>query len=424
VTLPAALDPIPPSPRHARVQEVLSRRRLRPDVTASQATASWEQDRFVTRARALFVARLMFLCLGLLMFAVPEWSTYFGLQGPVGFAVYLAMLLYGVANFLVIDHPIAGRWVTYITLCLDLLIMVVLVVKPQTGGGLQSPLLATQLLFTTFFAILFPKPLAILPPLMVLPITSQLDLILLREVNAVDLLTVIWYLGLNIIIVYVLVYMYQRETAAHREVVALQDDLKELAVVEERSRLGREIHDGLGASLSALIIQSEYLLQLAKEPELRHEIGELKNTAEESIEELRRALQMMHEDFELSRGIRDHLRLFRERTQQEVTFETTGHAITLPPDTQLAMFRILQECLANAAKHAQAQRIEVRLGYSPERVDLSISDDGRGFDTGDTRQGHYGLRNMYERAMKLGADLILDSAPGQGTRIHLSIPLP
>jgi hypothetical protein len=76
------------------------------------------------------------------------------------------MLLYGVANYLVIDHPRAGRYVTYVTLCFDLLFMVFVVVKPQSGGGLQSPLLATQLLFTTLFVILFPRPLAILPPLL------------------------------------------------------------------------------------------------------------------------------------------------------------------------------------------------------------------------------------------------------------------
>lgn len=423
VTAPAALSSPPVEDRRARVRAVLERRKLRPDVSAAQATASWEQDRFVARARALFFARLMFMTLGGLILAVPEWTAWFGLEGPFAVAGYVTMLMYSVANFLVVDHARAGRVVTYVTLCLDLLFMVFVIVKPQSGGGLQSPLLATQLLYTTLFAILFPKPLAILPPLLILPITTQLDLILLRPVRAVDLLTVLWYSGLNVIIVYVLVYLNERETSAHREVVSLQDDLKNLAVIEERSRLAREIHDGLGASLSALIIQSEYLLQLTNEPQLRHEIGELKGTAEESIEELRRALQMMREDFELDRGLADYLKTFRERTQLEVDFESRGTPVHLPPDTQLALFRILQECLSNAAKHAQASRITVQLAYSVERVDLSVRDDGRGFSTAGTRHGHYGLRNMHERAVKLGGQLILESAPGAGTHLHLSIPV-
>ena len=108
------------------------------------------------------------------------------------------------------------------------------------------------------------------------------------------MLTLLWYLALNFIIIYVLVYLNEREVAAHREVTELQGDLKELAVVEERNRLAREIHDGLGASLSSLIIQSEYLLSLApKDEPLLKEIRELKASAEESIEELRRKLSRL-----------------------------------------------------------------------------------------------------------------------------------
>ncbi|WP_257446920.1 sensor histidine kinase [Archangium lipolyticum] len=410
------------SHRRARVRAVLERRKLTDSVSAEQATASWEQDRFVARARALFYARLMFLTLGLLILAVPTWSFYFGLQSTFAFVGYFAMLLYSVANFLVIDHPRAGRWVTYITLCLDLVIMVVLIAKPQVGGGLQSPLLATQLLFTALFAILYPKPLAILPPMLALPITTRLDLLLNRDVTAVEVLTLLWYSGLNFIIVYVLVYLNEREAAAHREVVELQGDLKELAVVEERSRLAREIHDGLGASLSSMIIQTEYILGMAREDSLRSEIQELKTTAEESIEELRRNLQMMREDFELTQGLEDYVKSFSQRTQLDIRFERGGLARKLSPDAQLALFRILQECLSNAVKHAQPKRVDVKLDYAMDQVHLSVRDDGKGFDPGRTPRGHYGLLNMRERAMKLGGNLIVDSAPGTGTRVSFSLP--
>lgn len=409
--------------RRARVKAVLEKRKLRDDVSADQATKSWEQDRFVARARALFYARMMFLTLGLLILAVERWSRYFDLAGPLAIAGYFAMLLYSVANYMVIDHPKAGRLVTYVTLCLDLTIMVVLIAKPQVGGGLQSPLLATQLLFTMLFAILYPKPLAILPPLLALPITTRLDLLLDRSVTAIELLTLLWYLALNFIIVYVIVYLNERETAAHREVVELQGDLKELAVVEERNRLAREIHDGLGASLSSLIIQSEYLMQLAKEENIKSEILELKASAEESIEELRRSLQMMREDFELAQGLQDYLRTFRERSKLDIQFEESGIAKKLPPDAQLAVFRIVQECVSNAMKHAEAKVVKVKLQYVDDRVLLSVRDDGKGFDTNHRPVGHYGLLNMRERANKIGADLIVDSKPGAGTQISFSIPL-
>lgn len=412
-----------PSDRRARVRAMLDKRHLEPNVSPEEAARSWEQDRFVARARALFYARMMFLSLGLLIIGVPAWARYFGFHGPVALFGYFSMLLYSVANYLVIDHRRAGRWVTYITLCLDLTIMVIVIAKPRVGGGLNSPFLATQLLFTTLFAILFPKPLAILPPLLALPLTTQLDQLLNRSTSPVDLLTVLWYSGLNVIIVYVLVYLNEREAAAHREVVVLQAELKDLAVVEERNRLAREIHDGLGASLSSLIIQSEYLLQIAQDESLKSEIGELKASAEESIEELRRSLRMMREDFELASGLEEYVQTFRDRTQLKVNFEKQGHVEKLSPDAQLTLFRVLQECLSNAAKHAHANEVDVKLAFDATNVLLAVRDDGMGFDPRQTPHGHYGLLNMRERAMKIGGNVVIDSSPGAGARISLTLPV-
>jgi len=402
---------------------MLDKRHLEPDISAEEAARAWNQDRFVARARALFYARMMFLSLGLLIIGVPAWARYFGFHGPVALFGYLSMLLYSVANYLVIDHRRAGRWVTYITLCLDLTIMVIVIAKPQVGGGLNSPFLATQLLFTTLFAILFPKPLAILPPLLALPLTTQLDQLLNRSTSPIDLLTVLWYSGLNVIIVYVLVYLNEREVAAHREVVELQAELKDLAVVEERSRLAREIHDGLGASLSSLIIQSEYLLQIAQDDSLKSEIGELKTSAEEAIEELRRSLKMMREDFELASGLEEYVQTFQDRTQLKVNFEKHGHPEKLSPDAQLTLFRVLQECLSNAAKHAHAQEVRVQLTFDATNVLLAVRDDGLGFDPSQTPSGHYGLLNMHERAMKIGGNVVIDSSPGAGSQISLTLPV-
>ncbi len=414
----------PARAQRARVFAVLEKRRLQTNVSPEEASASWEQDRFVARARALFYARMMFLTLGLLILAIPAWSRYFFLGGPLSFLGYFVMLLYSVANLLVIEHRRASRWVTYVTLCLDLLISVVLINKPEVGGGLQSPLLATQLLFTTLFAILFPKPLAILPPLLALPITTRLDLLLDRSVTAVELLTVLWYSALNFIIVYVIVYLNEREQAAHREVVELQGDLKDLAVVEERNRLAREIHDGLGASLSSLIIQSEYLLQLAKDEPLRSEIRELKTSAEESD---RRAAPLAADD---ARGLRARHRRrgLPPHTSASAPSSTSASrraacAPKLSPDAQLTIFRVLQECLSNAAKHAAPTKVEVKLAFEPREVLLSVRDDGKGFDPGAGKHGHYGLRNMRERAIKVGGQLIVDSKPGQGAHLTFSIPL-
>jgi two-component system, NarL family, sensor histidine kinase DegS len=340
----------------------------------------------------------------------------------MAFVWYFFMLGYSVANFMLIDLPRVGRWVTYVTLCLDLVVTVILIVRPRVGGGLQSPLLASQLVFTTLFAILYPRPLAILPPLLALPITTRLDLLLNRSVTAIELLTVLWYSGLNVIVVYVVVYLNERESAAHREVMRLQADLKELAVVEERNRLARDIHDGLGASLSSLIIQSEYLLGLTKDEAVRKEIGELKASAEDSIEELRRSLRMMREDFELASVVEDYVRTLRDRTQLQIAFEKSGVDPRLPPAAQLTLFRVLQESLSNCARHSGARQVHVSLHFALDHVELAVRDDGKGFDPDAPRAGHYGLLNMRERARKSRGRLSIQSAPGQGAAVRLTLP--
>lgn len=409
--------------RRARVRVVLEKRGLTQQVSAEEAARSWVLERFQARARALFYARMMFLTLGLLILAVPVWRWYFDFT-PLAFGGYFFMLLYTVANYLVLQHERAGRIVTYVTLCLDLVVMVVVVVKPHEAGGLANPLLATQLLFTTLFALLYPKPLAILPPLLALPITARLDQLLDRSPTAIEVLTLIWYLGLNFIVIYVLVYLNEREISAHREVVELQGDLKELAVVEERNRLAREIHDGLGASLSSLIIQSEYVEQLARDEAVKKEVAELKQSAEEAIEELRRSLQMMREDFDLGHGVEDYVKTFGERTQLPVRFERSGTLLgRLPPETALALFRVLQELLSNAARHAAPTRVDVKLHFAPDAVHLAVKDDGKGFDPASPKLGHYGLINLRERAMKLGGEVTIDARPGSGAHITFSAPV-
>jgi two-component system sensor histidine kinase DegS len=171
-----------------------------------------------------------------------------------------------------------------------------------------------------------------------------------------------------------------------------------------------------------MIIQTEFILGMAKDDSLRSELQELKATAEESIEELRRNLQMMREDFELTQGLEDYVKTFGDRTQMDLRFERTGLPRKLSPDAQLALFRILQECLSNAVKHAAPKQVQVKLDYDLDRVHLIVRDDGKGFDPKQTPRGHYGLLNMHERAMKLGGTLIVDSAPGNGTRVSFSLP--
>ena len=195
-------------------------------------------------------------------------------------------------------------------------------------------------------------------------------------------------------------------------------------IVEERARLAREIHDGLGASLSSLIIQAEYVAQLTKDEAVKKEVDELKASAEEAIDELRRSLQMMREDFDIGNGVEDYVKIFGERTHLLAHFEQHGAPLEkLAPETSLALFRVLQELLTNVARHAEAQRVDVRLEFGAEAAHLCVRDDGKGFDPAAPRQGHYGLVNLRERALKVGGAVTIDSRPGAGTHITFTVPL-
>jgi len=356
------------------------------------------------------------------MFIVPAWNQYFKLSSPIALGIYIAMWLYSLANYTVLHRPVAGRIATYCSLCLDLFFTVLLII--QSGkGGLENPLLATQLLFTMLFALLFPKPISILPPLLVLPIILRLDQLLQQGISAVDVLTLFWYLALDFVILYVLVYLNGRETLAHKAIVELQSNIQKHALTEERNRLAREIHDGLGATLSSLIFQSEYLLQLTKEEKLSREISELKSTAEDSIEELRRSVKMMRGDFNLIQSLGDYVQAFAERSRLNVQFKKQGVEKTLSSSAQLTLFRVLQESLTNVVKHAQAQTVTVELLFLDSTVSLSISDDGIGFHPSKPIPGHYGLIHLRERALNLGGNMDICSSPLRGTLISFSLPV-
>jgi signal transduction histidine kinase len=276
------------------------------------------------------------------------------------------------------------------------------------------------------FVMLFPRPLAIVPPLLTFPIVAWIqEARSVQPFRSEDLFLLLWYSAINCIVVYVVVYLHTREDMKHREILRLEASLKEMAVIAERTRLAREIHDGLGGSLSSLILQAEYLHGIARDDLLKSEIGELKAQAEESIEELRRALTLMRDDFDLVRGVEDACRKFEGRARGlRVSFMRLGRERPVSSEAALTVFRVLQESLTNVLRHAQATRAVVTLQFDDETCSLSVQDDGKGFDTSaPSPVGHFGLANIVERAQHVRGTARVESAIGQGTVVSLTVPL-
>src|SRR5437867_5114670 len=391
-------------------------------VKPESTTSGFVEDRFLTRARGLFYARLAFLVLGLGVIGVPGWSQSFGVGGRAAFAVYVAMVAYTAANYWLIGRPRLGRAITFVTLCCDLCVLVWLV---SMTGGLRSPLLAAQLLFTTLFVLLFPSPFAVVPPILTFPAVAKLDQLLGgRPVVQFDIFILLWYSAINCILVYLMVYLNERDRSRYRDLQRLHRTVREMAVVEEGNRLAREIHDGLGGVLSSVVIQSEYLLNMidgsevrakltgsnetraAILPTIRKELSDLHGAAEDSMDELRRSLRMMAENFDLVSALADYCKVAGGRHRLELRFSRSGRERLVGPESALAMFRVLQESLTNVAKHCgRGTLVEVTLSFAQGKAHLSVQDHGPGFQMTDTaelsRRGHYGLANMRERANKV-----------------------
>lgn len=409
----------------------------------TERTRAFHEDRFLTRARALFYARLAFLVLGLGVIGVPSWSAAFGIGGPKAFAIYLMMVAYSAANYLLLPHKKIGKVLTFATLCADLCVLVCLV---SLTGGLRSPLLAAQLLFTILFVVLFPTPFAVVPPLLTFPVVAKLAQTLGGHgVAQIDLFVLLWYSAINCILVYMMVYLNERDRLKHRELQKLSAALREMAIVDERNRLAREIHDGLGGVVSSVVIQSEYLLNMidgsevrarlsgddearaAILPTIRKELSDLHQAAEDSMDELRRSLRMMQEDFDLVGTLSDYCKTASSRHRLEVRFGQNGRERLVGPESALALFRVLQESITNVARHCgKGTPVEVTLAFEPGEATLRIEDRGKGFELPEepdtlARNGHYGLANMQERARKVSGDLRMTSVPGQGTSIELVV---
>jgi two-component system NarL family sensor kinase len=205
----------------------------------------------------------------------------------------------------------------------------------------------------------------------------------------------------------------------------------QMGAVEERYRLAREIHDTLGQGLAAILLRLESvdaLLESGAGPErVRQAVGQTLQMARTSLEEARRSVLDLRAAPLEGRSLAEALAALAEGASERggprVSFEATGGGRPLPVRVEASLYRIAQEAVINAVRHADAGRVEVRLVATPDRVRLTVEDDGRGFDPSQVPKGHYGLTGLNERARLLDGHMKLESSPGAGTRLEVVVPL-
>ncbi len=201
---------------------------------------------------------------------------------------------------------------------------------------------------------------------------------------------------------------------------------------EERKRVSRDIHDGPAQTLANIIIQTDICEKLfEKEPEkAKKELKELKHIVRASLKELRKIIFDLRpsalDDLGLESVVQRYCAEFQEQTGINTVFKMFGDRARADSNIEVALFRIIQEALANVKKHSSAKNALVRLEINRDIINMIISDDGKGFefnaDSSLKANAHFGIMSIKERAELFGGTVKIESFPGEGTKIYITIP--
>ena len=202
----------------------------------------------------------------------------------------------------------------------------------------------------------------------------------------------------------------------------LYEQAQALAKLQERQHLAQELHDAVNQSLFSAGLIADVLPRLwERNPEEgRRSLGDLRRLTRGALAEMRGLLAELRPAILIGTELGDLLRQLGNaltgRVNVPVSITVVGQG-TLPPDVQVALYRLCREVLSNVAKHAMAKQVTIHLQYDPDRVELVIQDDGSGFDLELASTGHSGLSMMHERAEEIGAELSVTSELGHGTTV-------
>jgi two-component system, NarL family, sensor histidine kinase DegS len=198
----------------------------------------------------------------------------------------------------------------------------------------------------------------------------------------------------------------------------------------ERQRLSRQMHDGPAQALSNFILQTEIAMRLFDiDPvQARNELNNLKVSAMSTFQKVRNFIfelrPMMLDDLGLAPTIRRYADTFKEQAGVEVSVTISGKERRLESYVEVLVFRSVQELLSNAVHQNQATFVKILLDIGDSVVRFSLDDNGKGFDTDSlTKESNLGLKLIKDRIEMLGGKFDMDTAPGKGTRVTLTIPL-
>lgn len=231
-----------------------------------------------------------------------------------------------------------------------------------------------------------------------------------------------------------LVYILRLESQTrtrYNELVRSRGELERLsarlvdAQETERRNISRELHDEVGQTLGALLVDFGRL-SAAAPPELRDQVEHMKAVAERSVKSVRNLALLLRpsmlDDLGLVAALEWQGREVSRTSEMEVDVQSEGVSDDLPDEYKVTVYRLVQEALNNAVRHSGARNARVRVDQTGPRIRVVVADDGRGFNPGRVRG--MGILGMEERVKRLGGSLTIESKPGQGTTLTAELPAP
>jgi signal transduction histidine kinase len=214
------------------------------------------------------------------------------------------------------------------------------------------------------------------------------------------------------------------------QLARLSAQSRQSAIIGERNRMARDIHDTLAQGFTGVILHVEAAEEAMSRKQLEAATGHLRGAGEiarDGLREARRSVRALRplalEDKKLAQALEELIMKLTAGTAVQATFKLQGEPRELPPESETNFLRIGQEALTNAIRHARPGKIDVLLAFGECEVRLTMCDNGCGFEP-DSKSSGFGLQGMAERAESMGGQFSIQSANGKGTIISVTIPLP
>ncbi|MFC1899354.1 sensor histidine kinase [Chloroflexota bacterium] len=315
---------------------------------------------------------------------------------------------------------------TYLILIGDFLLCILLVIYTN---GLSSSFLLYSLTPIMTAALLFEEKIA-------LSLAASASILL--SITHVALSHVVerftWIMqghNLTLLIVYTL-FSFVVAIVPYRINLNIRRRIEREAIIEERRRIAREIHDGVAQSLGYLNMKTKQVrnsLSVQDTVQALTDLSDIQQVVQNTYEDIRESIDQLTTEIRnmpIVPALVSYTREFGNNNGIQVKFDSPRPFTELSPVAELQLLRIAQEALTNVRRHAQSTEVEIELEQNNETVDMLIKDNGLGFSLDDLEKsppGYHGLNIIKERAETLGGSVDISTAPGEGTAIFISLPV-